>query len=137
MPTYRITRGDISNLKSERLPNKTIVDIRLLEDKEFTDYNSFHQALQNAIGTEQTNIYGSLILSYALASIQNTSFYIGEEKSLVFPEDYKNAELTYRDLEQVYRDYSMDDIADEFNYRENDVKTMGSPLIERVYRTVF
>ncbi len=66
-------------------------------------------------------------------------YLIGEELSLKTPEDFRRAEVTYRDLKMLYRRELLDDIANEFHYRENEVITCSyswfSPV--RILRLLF
>jgi uncharacterized protein YjbI with pentapeptide repeats len=66
-------------------------------------------------------------------------YLIGEELSLKTPEDFRRAEVTYRDLKMLYRRELLDDIANEFHYRENEIVTDSytwlSPV--RILRLVF
>jgi uncharacterized protein YjbI with pentapeptide repeats len=53
-------------------------------------------------------------------------YIIGEEKdaeSTKSDEDFRRAEITYRDLKAFYKKELMDDVAGEFHYRENKVIT--------------
>ena len=57
-------------------------------------------------------------------------YFIGEEiiaDSTKIYEDFRKAEITYRDLKTLYKRELMDDVAMGFHYRENEVKTKASP----------
>ena len=135
--SFRITEEDLEDLKSDRVPKEIINKLESIKHEEFIDEDKFIEALKQTIGNEETKQYESLILSYALASQESKSFYIGEEKAMNFQEDFQNAENTYRDLENVYENERLDEIAQEFNFRENEVQTKGSPLPLRILRTLF
>lgn len=74
-------------------------------------------------------------------------YYIGEEFEETFggwekgkaqkERDLKNAEITYSDLKSFYKERRMSDIASEFHYRENVVKTKISSSFFKAFRTVF
>jgi len=74
-------------------------------------------------------------------------YYIGEESEETFggnekikaqkEGDLKNAEITYRDLKSFYKERRMHNIASEFHYRENVVKTELSYQPIKFLRTVF
>lgn len=66
-------------------------------------------------------------------------YFIGEELSLKTPEDFRRAEVTYRDLKMLYRRELLDDIANEFHYRENEVITSSYPWFSpvRILRLLF
>jgi hypothetical protein len=57
----------------------------------------------------------------------DSRYIIGEELVMKTPEDFRRAEVTYRDLKMLYRRELLDDIANEFNYRENEVVTGNYP----------
>ena len=135
--SFRITEEDLEDLKSERVPKDIINKLESLQNKEFIDEDKFIEALKQTIGNEETKQYESLILSYALASQESQSFYIGEEKAMNFQEDFQNAEITYRDLQNIYENERLDEVAQEFNFRENEVETKGSPLPLRILRILF
>ncbi len=69
----------------------------------------------------------------------SSRYFIGEELSLRSPEDIRRAEVTYRDLKMLYRRELLDDIANEFHYRENEVITSSYPWFSpvRVLRLLF
>jgi hypothetical protein len=135
--SFRITEEDLEDLKADRIPKEIINKLESIKGKEFEDEDRFIEALKQTIGDEKTKQYESLILSYALTSQESQSFYIGEEKAMNFKEDFQNAEITYRDLNNFYENERLDEIAQEFNYRGNEVETKGSPLPLRILRTVF
>ncbi len=135
--SFRITEEELEDLKSDRVPKEIINKLESIKHEEFIDEDKFIEALKETIGNEETKQYESLILSYALASQESQSFYIGEEKAMNFQEDFQNAEITYRDLESVYENERLDEIAQEFNFRENEVETKGSPLPLRILRILF
>jgi hypothetical protein len=58
-------------------------------------------------------------------------------KLLLRDDVFLRAELTHRDLKALYRRELMDDIAMEFHFRENEVKTKGSPWHVRPFRVLF
>ena len=66
-------------------------------------------------------------------------YFIGEELSLKTSEDFRRAEVTYRDLKMLYRRELLDDIANEFHYRENEVITYSYPWFSpvRILRLLF
>jgi hypothetical protein len=66
-------------------------------------------------------------------------YFIGEELSLKTSEDFRRAEVTYRDLKMLYRRELLDDIANEFHYRENEVITCSYPWFSpvRILRLLF
>jgi hypothetical protein len=66
-------------------------------------------------------------------------YFIGEELSLKTPEDFRRAEVTYRDLKMLYRRELLDDLANEFHYRENEVITRSYPWFSpvRILRLLF
>jgi hypothetical protein len=66
-------------------------------------------------------------------------YLIGEELSLKTPEDFRRAEVTYRDLKMLYRRELLDDIANEFHYRENEIITHSYPWLSpvRILRLLF
>jgi len=67
-------------------------------------------------------------------------YIIGEEAeadSKQSMEDYKKAEILYRDLKHYYEKELMPEIAVEFNYRENEVKTKMSSWYCAIPRTIF
>jgi len=73
------------------------------------------------------------ILDIAYVITDDQYYIIGEENR----GDLKNAEITYRDLKSFYKERRMHNIASEFHYRENVVKTkISSPFI-KAFRTVF
>lgn len=135
--SFRITEEELEDLKSDRVPKEIINKLESIKNKEFLDEDKFIEALKQTIGDLETKQYESLILSYALASQQSQSFYIGEEKAMNFQEDFQNAEITYRDLQNVYENERLDEIAQEFNFRENEVATRGSPLPFQILRSLF
>ncbi len=69
----------------------------------------------------------------------DSRYTIGEELSLKTPEDIRRAEVTYRDLKMLYRRELLDDIANEFHYRENEVVTKSFPWFSpvRILRLFF
>jgi len=73
------------------------------------------------------------ILEIASISPKSERYTIGEENS----GDLKNAEITYRDLKSFYKEKKMHNIASEFHYRENVVKTKISSSFFKAFRTVF
>jgi hypothetical protein len=135
--SFRITEEVLEDLKADRIPNEIINKLESIKNKEFEEEDQFIEALEQTIGDEETRHYELLILSYALASQESQSFYIGEEKAMNFKEDFQNAEITYRDLNNIYENERLDEIAQEFNFRENEVETKGSPLPLRILRIVF
>jgi len=66
-------------------------------------------------------------------------YFIGEELSLKTSEDFRRAEVTYRDLKMLYRRELLDDLANEFHYRENEVITCSYPWFSpvRILRLLF
>jgi uncharacterized protein YjbI with pentapeptide repeats len=66
-------------------------------------------------------------------------YFIGEELSIKTREDFRRAEVTYRDLKMLYRRELLDDVANEFHYRENEVITNGYPWLSpvRILRLLF
>lgn len=64
---------------------------------------------------------------------------IGEELVLKTAEDFRRAEVTYRDLKMLYRRELLDDIASEFHFRENEIVTRSYPWFSpvRILRLVF
>jgi uncharacterized protein YjbI with pentapeptide repeats len=54
---------------------------------------------------------------------ESPSYITGEEKRLNTREDYRRAEITYRDLKAIYKQELLPEIAAEFHYRENEVRT--------------
>lgn len=135
--SFRITEEDLEDLKSDRVPKEIINKLESIKNKEFTVEGKLVEALIQTIGNEETEQYKSFVLNYALSSQKSQSFYIGEEKTMNFQEDFQNAEITYRDLENVYENERLDEIAQEFNFRENEVVTKGSPLALRILRILF
>jgi hypothetical protein len=57
----------------------------------------------------------------------SSRYLIGEELHLKTSEDFRRAEVTYRDLKMLYRRELLDDIANEFHYRENEIITNSYP----------
>ena len=53
------------------------------------------------------------------------------------PDAFLRAELTYRDLKTFYRKELLDDVAMEFHFRENEVRTKASPQYVRPLRVLF
>jgi uncharacterized protein YjbI with pentapeptide repeats len=66
-------------------------------------------------------------------------YFIGEELSLKTSEDFRRAEVTYRDLKMLYRRELLDDIANEFHFRENEIITNNYPWLSpvRILRLLF
>jgi uncharacterized protein YjbI with pentapeptide repeats len=66
-------------------------------------------------------------------------YFIGEEIAMKTAEDFRRAEITYRDLKMIYRKELMDDIANEFHFRENEVITKSYPAYSpvRLFRLLF
>ena len=66
-------------------------------------------------------------------------YFIGEELTLKTPEDFRRAEVTYRDLKMLYRRELLDDIANEFHFRENEIITENYPWYSpvRILRLLF
>ncbi len=70
----------------------------------------------------------------------SSRYVIGEEvdaDSTKANDDYIKAEITYRDLKYFYQEVRMPEIAAEFNYRENEIRTKGSSWYIAGLRKVF
>lgn len=71
-------------------------------------------------------------------SLENR-YFIGEEIAMKTAEDFRRAEITYRDLKTLYRRELLDDIANEFHFRENEVITKSYPWYSplHIFRLLF
>ncbi|MEE9554385.1 MAG: pentapeptide repeat-containing protein [candidate division Zixibacteria bacterium] len=70
----------------------------------------------------------------------SSRYVIGEEvdaDATKSKEDYIKAEITYRDLKYIYQEVRMPEIAAEFNYRENEIRTKRSSWYIAGLRIVF
>ncbi|MBI2487025.1 MAG: two pore domain potassium channel family protein [Deltaproteobacteria bacterium] len=135
----RIDEQSLQSLKKRRFPQVPQDVLNKLEgiiNQVFKGEVEFLDVLRKTIGEEQTDIYKSLILEHALNTFQSP-YFIGEEKRMSSDEDFRNAELTYRDLKTFYEKELLYDVAKEFHYRENEVKTKGSSWVMRIFRIAF
>jgi len=124
---------------------------QIISSKEYHSQGDFINALDNSIKIKETKgeKVKKMILEkerdkillqnkqsiseIALISPKSERYIIGEEKS----GDFEKAEITYRDLKSFYKERKMHNIASEFHYRENVVKTKLSYQPIRIFRTVF
>lgn len=111
------------------IPYEIRKELTRIRYKNFLRKDEFLTMLYERIGKVQTEKYKSLILK--VSSVE--PYVIGEERDGKF----EDAKIIYRDLESVYKQELLHEIADEFNFRENEVITKSSPWYLRAFRTVF
>jgi hypothetical protein len=84
--SYQVTDRTLAELKVEEVPDAVLNQLSQIKDKEYKTEDDFLKDMKNAIGNQETQTHGSLILKYAGPDADNDSitFHI----SGVGPGDY-------------------------------------------------